>query len=187
MKIIASAAALAVALAVTSPANAVDLRFTLTGTYVDGTTLNTSFIIDESPVVDPANAGDGVYFFLTNIAYAGAPSGFAAIQFFNDDPLIAGGGILIVDNDDFSTLFDATDGKQYYENSEFNPHFLVGTYTNLIGLGNSLDSGNFTLTIAPVGGAVPEPASWAMMIGGFALAGAAMRRTRKSVSVRFTA
>ena len=27
-----------------------------------------------------------------------------------------------------------------------------------------------------VGGAVPEPASWAMMIGGFALAGAAIRR-----------
>jgi hypothetical protein len=30
--------------------------------------------------------------------------------------------------------------------------------------------------------AVPEPASWAMMIGGFALAGAAMRRRRATIS-----
>ena len=32
------------------------------------------------------------------------------------------------------------------------------------------------ISYAPVRGAVPEPASWAMMIGGFGLAGAAMRR-----------
>ncbi len=31
-------------------------------------------------------------------------------------------------------------------------------------------------------GAVPEPATWAMMIGGFALAGAAMRRRKTAVS-----
>ena len=31
------------------------------------------------------------------------------------------------------------------------------------------------------GSDVPEPASWAMMVGGFALAGAAMRRARTSV------
>ncbi|HLZ76839.1 PEPxxWA-CTERM sorting domain-containing protein [Phenylobacterium sp.] len=31
------------------------------------------------------------------------------------------------------------------------------------------------------GGAVPEPASWALMIGGFGLAGAALRRRRKIV------
>jgi hypothetical protein len=36
---------------------------------------------------------------------------------------------------------------------------------------------NFSATVA-VGGAVPEPASWALMIGGFGLAGAASRRRR---------
>ena len=40
---------------------------------------------------------------------------------------------------------------------------------------------DFMLDITP--GAVPEPASWAMMIGGFALAGAAMRR--RKVALRF--
>lgn len=35
------------------------------------------------------------------------------------------------------------------------------------------------------GGAVPEPAAWAMLIGGFGLAGAALRRKRTSTAVRF--
>ncbi len=39
-------------------------------------------------------------------------------------------------------------------------------------------SGGF---LAPAA-AVPEPATWAMMIGGFAFAGAAMRRRRASVA-----
>jgi hypothetical protein len=39
-------------------------------------------------------------------------------------------------------------------------------------------------TLPPVNGAVPEPASWAMMLAGFGLAGAAMRRARKT-SVTF--
>lgn len=41
-----------------------------------------------------------------------------------------------------------------------------------------------TFTIADAPAAVPEPASWALMVGGFGLAGAAMRR-RRSVAVRF--
>jgi hypothetical protein len=38
---------------------------------------------------------------------------------------------------------------------------------------------NLYISASPVGGAVPEPASWAMMIGGFAIAGGAARRHRK--------
>jgi hypothetical protein len=34
---------------------------------------------------------------------------------------------------------------------------------------------------AAAGGAVPEPSTWAMLIGGFAMVGAAMRRRAKSV------
>ncbi|WP_310476875.1 PEPxxWA-CTERM sorting domain-containing protein [Sandarakinorhabdus sp.] len=36
---------------------------------------------------------------------------------------------------------------------------------------------------APGGGAVPEPASWAMLIAGFGLTGAAMRRRRAALTV----
>jgi hypothetical protein len=38
------------------------------------------------------------------------------------------------------------------------------------------------LSIPALSGAVPEPSSWAMMIGGFALVGAGMRRRRTSVA-----
>lgn len=34
-------------------------------------------------------------------------------------------------------------------------------------------------------GAVPEPAAWALMLGGFGLAGTAMRRRRKAISVTY--
>ena len=57
------------------------------------------------------------------------------------------------------------------------PTITPGTYA----LTEYLGSGTYTLTIAAP--AVPEPASWAMMIGGFAIAGAAMRR--KAMTIRF--
>ncbi len=54
----------------------------------------------------------------------------------------------------------------------------------------SLFYGDFTTGGAPTGylefgksGAIPEPATWAMMIGGFGLAGAALRRRRAGLAV----
>ncbi len=54
----------------------------------------------------------------------------------------------------------------------------------------SLTSGSFQGNLragqfitAPITAAVPEPATWALMIGGFALAGAAMRRQRNGTRV----
>jgi hypothetical protein len=43
-------------------------------------------------------------------------------------------------------------------------------------------SNSFEIDNLSIRGAVPEPATWAMMIGGFALAGAAMRRRKAIVS-----
>lgn len=43
-------------------------------------------------------------------------------------------------------------------------------------------SSDIVLFSTQPGGSVPEPATWAMMIGGFALAGAAMRRRKAAVS-----
>lgn len=39
--------------------------------------------------------------------------------------------------------------------------------------------------VTPPAGAVPEPATWAMMIGGFGLIGASMRRRQKAAKVSF--
>jgi len=48
-----------------------------------------------------------------------------------------------------------------------------------ISIQNPVDNGFFTSAQSgylQASGAVPEPAAWALMIGGFALAGAALRR-----------
>ncbi len=59
-----------------------------------------------------------------------------------------------------------------------------GTYAiNLMGTltGNVAGSYSGTLNVARVSGAVPEPATWAMMLLGFAGVGFAMRRRRQPV------
>lgn len=43
---------------------------------------------------------------------------------------------------------------------------------------------NFRVVTADIAAAVPEPASWAMMISGFGLVGGALRRGRKEASLR---
>jgi hypothetical protein len=52
--------------------------------------------------------------------------------------------------------------------------------------GGSAYSSALTLSVPPIGSAVPETATWAMMISGFGLIGGAMRRQRKvKTTVRF--
>lgn len=66
----------------------------------------------------------------------------------------------------------------------FDPH---GFPTGSSLINAHIDIGNANLTnLRPyvIGGAVPEPAAWALMIAGFGLAGAALRRRGANVSVR---
>lgn len=59
-----------------------------------------------------------------------------------------------------------------------NTGLLKVSFLNTTGSGN----GSATVTLgAPVQAPVPEPATWAMMLGGFALAGEAARGRRTSV------
>lgn len=59
--------------------------------------------------------------------------------------------------------------------------FLIGAASS----SNSNDSFKLRGLTATAIPAVPEPATWGMMIGGFAMAGAAMRRRKAATSVRF--
>jgi hypothetical protein len=73
-------------------------------------------------------------------------------------------------------------------------HSFSGTYdldageTILIGVNNAgnyaSDSTGLVFTVTQHSAAVPEPAAWAMMIGGFGLAGAALRRRPAPAAVR---
>ncbi len=84
----------------------------------------------------------------------------------------------------FGTLFDSTGSNPRAVNGGnlSGNLFLVGAAD----FGRFSDGSNdsFKLKGLTATAAVPEPATWGMMIGGFAIAGVAMRR-RKSVSVSF--
>ena len=57
--------------------------------------------------------------------------------------------------------------------------FLVGWGSN----NNFIDdSTGFTASLTPGGGTAPEPAAWTLMIGGFGMAGAALRRRRTAMA-----
>jgi len=64
----------------------------------------------------------------------------------------------------------ATSGPQLYTGSEDAPTLLTGTLM----LTDYYDGAPLMLTVT----AVPEPMTWALMLGGFALTGAALRRRR---------
>jgi hypothetical protein len=163
--------AAAAGLALAAPANAAVYQFDITGDYT------ASFTLDSSP--SPDDVIEGGYFTLWDIpGFDDAIFGVADISFFNAD---FDGGIQIVDFYGGSTLL-VTDGPQLYTGSEYTPTFLTGTYA----LSEYLGTGSYSLTISDTTAAVPEPASWAMMITGFGLAGAAMRRRQKT-TVRFQA
>ena len=53
-------------------------------------------------------------------------------------------------------------------------------FTNLTSLTITTTSDHFSFDNLTVSGAVPEPATWALMIGGFGLVGATMRRRRSA-------
>lgn len=47
---------------------------------------------------------------------------------------------------------------------------------------NEVQTDNFVLSAAGIGGGVPEPATWALMLTGFGLAGSALRRRRAATA-----
>jgi hypothetical protein len=108
----------------------------------------------------------------------------ANIDFYEDSAL---GGLSLVPfintpdgiDVDFSYMIDPV-GPALFTTDESGHHLQVGTYT-LLWYGGEASDGQFLLTISQAGeGPVPEPATWAMMIGGFGAIGATMRRRRRT-------
>ncbi len=91
-----------------------------------------------------------------------------------------GGGVIFASADffgGFQTLDGnfTTSGAQLYSGSESAPTFNLGPVT-LVGPDGVTTDG--ALTIAPAA-AAPEPSTWALLIAGVGLAGAALRRRRR--------
>lgn len=80
-----------------------------------------------------------------------------------------------------SGLFNHTAGNRTWSQKEWSASLGAGTYTlrlSGVGAGNAWDVllDNAVLTQVGSASAVPEPASWAMLLTGFALTGVAIRR-----------
>ncbi len=98
-------------------------------------------------------------------------------------------GALVIDDDDggpgfvpqfnVGALTGFASGLYYlaYNLYATTPSFTDGALSGWDRSPNPFQTGPYTLTITGTG-AVPEPESWAMLIAGFALSGAAMRRRR---------
>ena len=72
-----------------------------------------------------------------------------------------------------------SDGSYAYWDINNGPSDAYANGSSLAGVYGPTSSTAFSLTS---GGAVPEPASWALMVGGFGLVGGAMRARRRTVA-----
>lgn len=145
------ALAFATASVLALPANAATYVFTLTGPNT------ASFTLNSSPVPDAAGTSS---FTLQNIpaTYNGTGVTFAQLTFFLGGQSSGG----------FSASGTALnlEGPQLFSGTLTNPMFNLGTFT--------LDDGNFmhpTYTLLISDGAVPEPATWVMMLLGLVAVG----------------
>ena len=76
-------------------------------------------------------------------------------------------------------LIDAT-GPELYTGTQSAPVFKLGTFETVAFSSGQAGTGTLVISEVPFVNDVPEPASWAMLIAGFGLVGATMRRRRNA-------
>ena len=181
-------AALALSAVFTAPASAI----TVVGTTVGGPVFNRP--LTGTPVVELSGVGTAVRYQVTRFTVGTTGSysflmtgtnpvnwdtflGLHANAFNPIAPLTNG----IIYNDDFPSIglsgFNATltSGVSYFAIATGFENIDFGAYSLAI-------NGPGTITIGGgQGGAVPEPATWAMMLAGFGIVGGVMRRRRHSL------
>ena len=157
------ALALAAALVATSPARAATYLFTITGNKT------ASFTLDSSPV---PSTSDQFGFTLSSVSgtFEGSSMTFDLTFWL----LSASGGMDLNPSGGGGGL--STQGDQLFSGSQSNPTFLTGTFP-LSTFGSDNDR-LYSLTISDLPDAVPEPATWLMMVVGFAAIGFSQTRAR---------
>ncbi len=185
LKVGTAAISAVVAMLATSPASADPYKFTLTGPFA------AVWTIDSSPMPDEVGtAGDSFVVHDVSGNYSQIPGNenasvkyLADIQFYTDE---VSGGFQIYNyyNDDTSLL--TTDGYQLFTGTVFAPTFKIGSFA-LVDDNDEETSFNLTIEHAITVAAVPEPSTWAMMIGGLGIAGGALRLRKKKVTFQTAA
>jgi hypothetical protein len=120
------------------------------------------------------------------VAFAGNGSLFTAQLGSTWEP----GGIASLDGTENNFIFvdsDLGNGVAGYNNFFYSISIVGDAAQNLISgqYGTTTPPTAFRAHVIDVRGAVPEPASWAMMVGGFGLIGGALRNRRRSATVSF--
>ena len=135
----------------------------IAGTYQFTVSGNASaiFSLDSSPI-PTSNGADDFTITGVNGTFNGAPTTFDVVFY---DSSLAGGF-------DISGLLSLA-GDQLFTGTTSTPTFILGSFP-LSTYGSSDNA--YSLTISSTDGALPEPASWAMMLIGLAVIGAAWRR-----------
>jgi hypothetical protein len=162
-------------LGLAAPADAALLQFTISGSDTNAEltpAVFASFQLDSTPTISPVNVAPDAGF-----AIADVPGTFQygetvqttpqPINFFHANQ---GGGLAIG-----LDLFLLLDGPQLYTGPEATPTFRTGDFT----LTTFAYGSPISMKITQVA-AVPEPASWAMMLTGFGLVGGMMRYRRRT-------
>ena len=158
------------ALTSSTRAHAAEVLFTITGPN------SASFSVEQAPTPDAICFGDAC-FEVNNVP--GVLNGSADDLFLTFYPASGDGGANIQSSGFFSfNLY----GEQLFTGTIFDPTFILGTFAlSDVAGGQPV----YTLTIEAADAAVPEPATWAMMLLGFGAVGFAMRRRRHGeVTVR---
>lgn len=151
-------------------AQAAEVLFELSGAQT------ASFTLDESPTPDEVGA---IYFEIRDFDLTlNGVNDQGKIRFY---PSTFDGGLLL---EPYSLQLVSVLGDQLYTGSLASPTFKTGTFA----MTDFFTGAAYTLNISSVGGAVPEPGTWALMILGFGFVGGAMRarRGRQKLSVSYS-
>lgn len=141
-------------------------QFTLTGGY------SATWQLEATPVPDDFFTGNSFTVWNVAGAFPGASTAVTDLTFFN---AAHRGGMSIYDFNAGVSLL-STDGPQIYTGTESTPTFSLGSFA----LTEYQGAGQYILTVSEVG-AVPEPASVALLLGGLA-AVAVVRRLKPANS-----
>lgn len=148
-----------------APASADPLRYTVTGT----SGVFASFVLDDHPTPDPLTLESYAFFLFDAPGTYADGSTTAGLSFYDDSAL---GGISIVTWN--GVTLDLI-GMALFTGSTATPALFAFGPTQFTTVGGA------TYTISAVAG-VPEPASWAMLLLGTGMVGAAVRRRRTQVA-----
>lgn len=186
-KTLAVAAALLFSTTIVTPAQAATITYTLSGNFAGALDGNPFQIDAVFTGVGDTDTYDGIFVDLSSLQAVAGGVTYNSVNpayFFVASGLAGFGTQPNGDFFDFAGLgsYDPTtaiDATPVTFFSGFGQSFVTNN-------GTAVFSGGSNLTFsAELAGVVPEPATWAMMIGGIGAAGGALRRRRANVSVRY--